>query len=322
MRTRSALLVLSIASLLAAGCDRGGSPPGPQPTPQPKAQGTQPAVAVDDGVEDGVPLAPEQSKAALPPAPRPAPTTRPPSPAASGAAKDMKALERQPGATPVLPQTTAAPGPKHKDLEGAPGPSPAIGKDDALVKVYVFSDFQCPVCRRVVEPMKELARTMGDDVQIIFKQNALEMHRLADGAARASLAAFRQGKFWEFHDKLFQDQRALSEPQLVDAARALGLDVERFQKDMADPAIAAQVLYERKLAEALGARGTPGFYINGKKMVGWGSYAGFKSMVERALKPAKALAEGGTPRAKVAVEATKASGDEGKRFAELVWGAK
>jgi protein-disulfide isomerase len=233
----------------------------------------------------------------------------------------MKELEGKPGATPALPMTQVKPGPKHASLEGTPGLHPGAGSDSAPVKVFVFSDFQCPVCKRVVEPMKSIARTMPDDVQIIFVHNALEMHPNAEKAALAGVAAFRQGKFWELHDKLFQNQRALHEQDLLLYAEELGLDMKKYAADVADPAALEQVRYERALAAALGVRGTPGFFVNGQKMVGWGSFSGFEMMVKRALTKARSVAAG-TPPEQVAIEATKAQGEDGKKFAELVWGAK
>ena len=232
----------------------------------------------------------------------------------------MKELERSPGATDALRQDNVKAFKKHRSLEGTPGVLPGHGPDSAKVKVFIFSDFQCPVCRRVVEPVKLVARDYPKDVQVIFVQNALVMHRNAETAALGALAAARQNRFWEFHDRLFQDQSRLTEADMIGHAQALGLNVAKFQKDMKAADTLAQVQYERNLSTALGVRGTPGFFINGRKMVGWGSYSGFKALVERALKKTKDL----SPRGKggVAAQATKANGDDGKKFAELVWGIR
>ena len=240
--------------------------------------------------------------------------------AASQTLAQMKDLERTPGATPPPPTVSVAPGPKHASLEGKPGPSPAFGPDTAAVKVYIYSDFQCPVCRRVVEPIKAAARELGDSVQLIFKHNALTMHPRAEASARASIAAFRQGKFWEFHDLLFQDQRALGDQDFIRHAQTLGLNIDTFKKDIADPSVAEQIAYERATASAMGARGTPGFFINGKKQVGWGSYGSFKAMINRALKSAELLSRQGTKPGDVAEKATRANGEDGAKLADLLWG--
>ena len=179
-----------------------------------------------------------------------------------------------------------------------------------------------PSLQAVVEPIKAASRELGDSVQLIFKHNALAMHPRAEAAARASIAAFRQGKFWEFHDLLFQDQRALGDQDFLRHAKTLGLNLQRFQRDIADPSVAQQIAYERATATAMGARGTPGFFINGKKQVGWGSYGSFKAMIKRAVKNAELVAKKGAKPAKVAEAATRASGEDGAKLAEYIWGKK
>jgi protein-disulfide isomerase len=240
--------------------------------------------------------------------------------AARPVAPDFLALERQPGATPALPQVTVPAGPRHAALAGAPGASPAMGPETASVRVFVWSDFQCPVCRRVVEPLKHLARAYGDDVQIVFKHNALPTHAHARRAAAAGVAAFRQGKFWEYHDLLFQNQDRLGEADLLGHAETLGLDLARFQTDMNAPEVERQLDYEAAMANRLGAPGTPGFFINGRPLLGWGSYPGFEAMVAEALASARPVGERGVEPARVAVVATAAAGPEGVLLTELMWG--
>ena len=310
------------AAFVLVACSKG--PAKQAEAPVQAAAPTQPTASIRhaDPLPPTAPPALSTPETGNPEAPKAVVSSRPPV-KTSFTQQEMKELERNPGATPALATTTVAPDKKHKSLQGKPGPSPAAGPDTAPVKVYIFSDFQCPVCKRVVEPIKALARTMPDKVQVIFKQNALEMHANAAGAAAASMAAFRQGKFWEYHDKLFQNQRNLNVEDLLVYAEEMKLDMERFKKDMKDPDIQAQIAYERDLADSLGVRGTPGFYVNGKKMVGWGSFGGYKAMVMRALRSAEGVAA--TTKVKpehVAREATRKRGDDGKKFAELVWGAK
>jgi protein-disulfide isomerase len=232
---------------------------------------------------------------------------------------DMLALENQPGATPALPQVEVPPGPAHPSLAGAPGPSPGMGPGTAAVKIFVFSDFQCPVCRRIVEPLKQIVRDYPGAVQVIFKHHALGTHSRARDAAAASIAAYRQGKFWEYHDEIFERQGALDPADLVGYAQALGLDTDRFKDDMAAADVAAQIDYETEMAQKLGAEGTPGLFINGMFLPGWGSYPGFKAMVEEALRDARGRAAGGSD--DIARAATVAAGDEGRLLAELMWGA-
>lgn len=191
---------------------------------------------------------------------------------------------------------------KPMEMPGAPAdwlPAPALGADDPLVVVIVSSDFQCPVCRRVVKPVEAVARELGNDVRIEFKHHALPSHPRAMDAALASMAAHAQGRFWEYHDRLFTDQRALGPGDLEGHARAMGLDMAQWQADFNKESLRAQIDSESRAADKLGARGTPGFFINGRKQVGWGSYFGFKSMVERELSSARDLLKSGTARAEV-----------------------
>ena len=246
----------------------------------------------------------------------------PATPRSTGAAVQMKELERHPGSTPALPHGEAKWEFRDPEFAGTPGVSPAVGPANAPVKAFVFSDFQCPVCKRVVEPLKAVVREFPQTLQVIFVHNALTSHARAEGAARAAIAAHRQGRFWEYHDHLFKNQSGLSERQLVGYASQLGLDVERFEADMRAPSVQEQVNYERALSESLGVRGTPGFFINGQKMVGWASYSGFRGMVKRALKRANGLAADGGEATGLARRATREQGEDGAMFAARVWGVK
>jgi protein-disulfide isomerase len=229
------------------------------------------------------------------------------------------ALEGTPGSTPPLTDATQpAPAPV-EGLDGAPGPSPAYGPVSAPVYVFILTDFQCPVCRRMVEPMKYLARRYPTEVRLVVKQNALVSHSRAAAAAAASIAAFRQGKYWAFEDRLFSNPGSLDDEGLVTSGQALGLDAERFKKDMADPATAAQVKYENALANKLELPSTPGFIINGTKQMGWGSYMGVKSTVDKELARAKQIAAGGVAPDRVAYEATKQSGPNGEMIANALF---
>jgi protein-disulfide isomerase len=235
--------------------------------------------------------------------PRPTP---PPEPVSSPAEPDDRILEKTPGLTPPLELVRVPPTKAAKGLAGTPQESAAAGPDDAIVKVFVFSDFQCPVCRRAVEPLKKLVRAYPKELQLIFKHHALSSHGRAEPAARAALAAQKQGRFWEFHDRTFDAQQNLEDADLLAHATAVGCDPKAFELAFQDPALAAQVAYESAQAQALGMEGTPAFVINGEKSVGWGSYLGIESQVKVALETARALAASGTPKARVALEATRA----------------
>ena len=203
---------------------------------------------------------------------------------------------------------------------------PAFGPEAPKVRVLVLSDFQCPVCRRAVDATHQIAEEFPGEVRVEFWQHPLKMHRNAAAAAAASLAAHRQGKFWEYHDLLFANQRALDNASLERYAVQLKLNLDTFKKDMADPTLRAEIAAQSGLARAVGARGTPAFLINGKLAVGWGSWNGFRGQVLRELTQARVAATQGKgdhkalELARVAVNLTDA--EHQKKYAEVVFGGE
>jgi protein-disulfide isomerase len=166
---------------------------------------------------------------------------------------------------------------------------PALGPVPAKVVVVVFSDFQCPVCRRCADATNQIAEEFPGDVRVEFWQHALSSHGSAENAAVASLAAQRQGQFWEYHDEVFRNQSALDRASLSRYAETLGLNLEKFDKDYDDPTLRERVRAEGAFAERFAATSTPAFMVNGKLHVGWGSWSGFRSEVERELVEAEKL---------------------------------
>jgi len=172
---------------------------------------------------------------------------------------------------------------------------PALGPLPAKVLVIVFSDFQCPVCRRSADATDQIAEEFPGEVRVEFWQHALASHASAENAAVASLAAQRQGMFWEYHDEVFRNQSAIDPASLAGYAEHLGLDMEQFNKDYADPALRGRAQAEAAFADRFGATSTPAFMINGKVHIGWGSWSGFRSDVERELVEARKLGAQGIP---------------------------
>ena len=171
---------------------------------------------------------------------------------------------------------------------------PALGPSPAKVVVVVFSDFQCPVCRRSADATEQIADEFPGEVRVEFWQHALSSHGNAENAAVASLAAQRQGLFWEYHDEVFRNQSAIDPESLTRYAEELGLDLTRFNTDCADPALRARVKAEGAVAEQFGAMSTPAFMVNGTVHIGWGSWGGFRAEVARELGEARRLEEEGT----------------------------
>ncbi len=164
--------------------------------------------------------------------------------------------------------------------------APAFGPADAKVTIVEFSDFQCPFCSRAATASEEVKKKYGDKVRFVFRQFPLSFHQDAHLAAQASLAANAQGKFWEFHDKLFQNQRALTRTDLETYAKDLGLNVVTFKKALDDKTFAAEVDAEMKMGEAVGVDGTPTMFLNGKRVSNPTDFAAISGETDAALKAA------------------------------------
>ena len=182
---------------------------------------------------------------------------------------------------------------------------PVKGPNDAFVTIVEFSDFQCPFCSRVGPALKQIEETYGNDVRVVFKQSPLPFHKDAPYAAEAALAAGKQGKFWEMHDKLFANQRALAPEAIEGYAKEIGLDVGKWKADIAAGWAKKQIQADQELARGIGAGGTPNFFINGRKLVGAQPFDSFKKVIDEELVKAKALAAKGTPKAGLYAELIK-----------------
>ena len=196
--------------------------------------------------------------------------------------------------------------------------SPYLGVRNELVVVNVFSDFQCPVCSRAADPIKQLAIDFPGKVRVVFRNNPLKMHGRARAAARAAAAAGRQGKFWQYHDRLFANQGALDDASLRHIAENLGLNLDKWEEDRTDPVLDDQITEEADSVVKLGAPGTPGIFVNGWRSLGWGSYMGLKGTVQREIVSGEQLLAQGIPKSDIPAARIRAtatqnpkSGNEG-----------
>jgi protein-disulfide isomerase len=205
-----------------------------------------------------------------------------------------------PGGAP--PPTAAAPQPTPA-AAAAPPPAlyrevkvraddPARGPADAKLTVVLFSDFQCPFCGRVEPSLKQLQDAFPGQVRIVWKHQPLPMHQNARPAALASEAAREQGKFWPMHDKMFENQQALDEATLAGYAKAIGLDVRRFEASIAAKKGDARIGEDQAQAQAVGANGTPTMFFNCRQVVGARPFEQLRVVAEEELKKADALAGG------------------------------
>jgi protein-disulfide isomerase len=143
--------------------------------------------------------------------------------------------------------------------------SPTLGPPDAPITVVVFSDFECPVCARAAVVLKRIHEQSPDGVRIVYKHFPLDQHPMAMSAARASVAAAAQGKFWEFQEIIFENQDDIGPGLYVRAATTLGLDLDRFEAERISEASAAVVQADRAEGLRLGIEGTPAIYVNGNR---------------------------------------------------------
>lgn len=166
------------------------------------------------------------------------------------------------------------------------------GPNDALITLVVWSNFSCPFCKLANRTLEQLKEKYGEDLRIVFKHNTLpSLFKDASRAALATEASGQQGKFWEMHDLLFASSRPHTEDNLFQFASSLGLDLQRFRQDLKNPDLVDKIARDRLQAHALGARGTPSCFINGRYVPGVSSLARFSFLIDQILADACFLRE-------------------------------
>jgi len=151
----------------------------------------------------------------------------------------------------------------------AAGDVAAFGPKDAPVTIVEFSDFECSYCSRAAGVVKKIKERFPKQVRFVFRHFPLSFHKKAHLASQASLAAKAQGKFWEYHDILFQNQKALGRQELEKYAEQLQLDMKQFKADLDSGKYKAQVDADLKLGGEVFVSGTPSMFINGKRAQNW-----------------------------------------------------
>jgi protein-disulfide isomerase len=189
-----------------------------------------------------------------------------------------------PAPQPQAQQPQAPPPPQARNVE--PGDGPAMGGKRPKVTIVEWSDFQCPFCGRVAPTLKQIMDTYKDDVKIVWRNEPLSFHPNAMPAAKAAMAAARQGKFWQMHDLMFEHQTELSDAKYDEWAKQVGLDLARWRKDKESPEIAAQIQKDSSYGQSVGADGTPSFFVNGKFISGAMPFDVFKSVIDEQIKKA------------------------------------
>jgi len=143
------------------------------------------------------------------------------------------------------------------------------GPADAAVTLLEYGDYECPFCGAAYPIVKQVQETMGERLRFVFRNFPITTaHPHAEQAAEAAEAAAAQGQFWPMHDLLYENQRHLETDDLIAYASRLGLDVSRFQRELADHVHAARVREDFMSGVRSGVNGTPSFYIDGERYEG------------------------------------------------------
>jgi protein-disulfide isomerase len=141
-----------------------------------------------------------------------------------------------------------------------------FGPKDAKVQIIEFSDFQCPYSSRAAKVAAKIKEKYSDKVRFVYRHFPLSFHKNAHAAAEASMAAGAQGKFWEYHDLVFENQRAVGRADLEKYAERLKLDMKSFKKALDDKTYEKAVDADIKLGEKVFVSGTPTLFLNGKRL--------------------------------------------------------
>ncbi|WP_437970837.1 thioredoxin domain-containing protein [Sorangium sp. So ce260] len=214
------------------------------------------------------------------------------------AAKDLYAEIIKDGKEP--------PPPERKEVAQPAPNSPWKGGERAKVVMQVFSDFECPFCKRVEDTVSQISKAYGDKLKIVWRHRPLPMHKNAPLASEAAQEAYAQkgnAGFWAYHEVLFKNQgqpEAFSRASLEKYAEEQGLDMTKFKKALDTNTHKAFVDAENSVADKAGISGTPAFVVNGYFISGAQPFSKFKKLIDKAMKEA-----GETVPAAARVEAPK-----------------
>lgn len=169
---------------------------------------------------------------------------------------------------------------------------PILGAADAQVTVVEFGDFECPSCGAVHPLLKTIKQQYADrSVRFVYRHFPLPQHEHAQDAAEAAVEAQRQGKFWEYHDLLFEHQTALDRASLEQYATQVGLDMDAFRSALTNHAHADAVAQDRSDGQAVNITGTPSIFINTVPYSGAYSVEGLSTAIDAALAQATPAAQ-------------------------------
>jgi protein-disulfide isomerase len=161
---------------------------------------------------------------------------------------------------------------------------PSVGPADAPITIVEFSDFQCPYCQKSVGVLKELRHFYGEKIRIVYRDYPSPNHPYAQQAAEAAQCAGDQGKFWEYHDSLFDHQARGTGWNFIELAKEIGLRHEALATCLKTRRYREEVSKDLHDGFKLGVTSTPTFFINGRPLVGAKPFAEFQAVIDRLLK--------------------------------------
>ncbi|KKR86009.1 MAG: DSBA oxidoreductase [Candidatus Uhrbacteria bacterium GW2011_GWF2_41_16] len=168
----------------------------------------------------------------------------------------------------------------------ATGDHPFLGSKNAPLTIVEFADFTCPYSRQVSFLLRSLAYEYGDRIQYIYRVFPLtDVRPESQLVAEAAMCAYHQGKFWEYHDKLYQTTDDFSRDRLVQYAKSLGLEMGKFIACLDQGLAASEVSADYETGVAAGVYGTPTFFLNGQKIEGAIPADVLRTLVERLTSP-------------------------------------
>lgn len=171
-------------------------------------------------------------------------------------------------------------------IEVSADDDPFRGSSEAPVVIIEFSDFECPYCgaffRNTLPELEEKYINTGK-VKFVYRDFPIPSHKNAQVAAEAAQCAGDENKYWEMHDKIFENQEAIDKKNLVDYANVLGLNMNDFNQCLDDGKYSKEVKADLNDGARIGVDGTPTFFINGKKLVGAQPFSVFEEIIEKEL---------------------------------------
>ena len=185
---------------------------------------------------------------------------------------ELQAMEKK--NAPLTPEVAA---------KQAAGDGPSFGPDDAKVTVVEYSDFECPYCSKAAEVVNKLKKNYANKVRFVFRQFPLPMHKNAPLASEAALAAHAQGKFWEMHDKLFENFRGLNRESIEGFAQEIGLNMEKFKAALDGDVHEKTIEADMALGREIGVSGTPTMIVGTKRVSNPTDYDAVAKLIDSEL---------------------------------------